>query len=100
MGQHPDIVETFRGGECLSYGARAISEGGYQSVPKLYCPGAAIVGDSAGFLNVPKIKGTHTAMKSGMLCGEALFEKLQDENSEGAIELDIYERSYKSSWLH
>jgi len=98
--QHPDIVETFRGGECLSYGARAISEGGYQSVPKLYCPGAAIVGDSAGFLNVPKIKGTHTAMKSGMLCGEALFEKLQDENSEGAIELDNYERSYKSSWLH
>merc|ERR1712232_802534 len=61
---HPDIVDVFQGGECLSYGARAISEGGYQSVPKLFCPGAAIVGDSAGFLNVPKIKGTHTAMNA------------------------------------
>jgi hypothetical protein len=63
---HDAIRPTFEGGECLSYGARAISEGGIQSLPKLIFPGGALIGDTAGFLNVPKIKGTHCAMKSGI----------------------------------
>merc|ERR1711974_263372 len=97
---HPEIIDTFIGGTCISYGARAISEGGYQSVPKLYFPGGAMIGDSAGFLNVPRIKGTHTAMKSGILCAEALFEKISEKENEKAILLDNYEEKYKSSWLH
>ena len=96
---HPSIVKTFEGGNCISYGARAISEGGYQSIPKLYFPGGAMIGDSAGFLNVPRIKGTHTAMKSGMLCAEALFEKITKETDEPIV-LDNYETKYKQSWLH
>jgi electron-transferring-flavoprotein dehydrogenase len=63
---HPDIRGTFEEGRRISYGARAISEGGLQSIPRVIFPGGALVGDTAGFLNVPKIKGTHTAMKSGM----------------------------------
>jgi len=96
---HPDIVDVFKGGECISYGARAISEGGFQSIPKLYFPGGAIIGDSAGFLNVPRIKGTHTAMKSGIICAEAVFEKLNEE-SQDSIVLDNYESKYRDSWLY
>jgi len=95
---HEAVVDLFKGGRCISYGARAISEGGYQSIPKLYFPGGALIGDSAGFLNVPKIKGTHAAMKSGMLCAEAVFEKLAD--SEGTITPDNYESKFVDSWLH
>ena len=67
---HPSVRPTFEGGERLSYGARALNEGGFQSIPKLSFPGGALVGCGAGFLNVPKIKGTHTAMKSGMHVAE------------------------------
>ena len=74
---HPSVRPTFEGGERLSYGARALNEGGYQSIPKLTFPGGALVGCAAGFLNVPKIKGTHTAMKSGMLAAEAALAGLQ-----------------------
>ena len=65
--QHPAIRPTFEGGQRISYGARALSEGGLQSIPRLTFPGGLLVGDTAGFLNVPKIKGSHTAMKSGMI---------------------------------
>jgi electron-transferring-flavoprotein dehydrogenase len=73
---HPKIARHLEGGECLQYGARVINEGGLQAIPKLTFPGGAIIGCSAGFLNVPKIKGTHTAMKSGMVAAEAVFDAL------------------------
>ncbi len=73
---HPAMRKHFEGGRRISYGARALSEGGLQSIPKLTFPGGALIGDTAGFLNVPKIKGTHTAMKSGMVAAEAIAEAL------------------------
>ena len=73
---HPAMRKHFEGGRRISYGARALSEGGLQSIPKLTFPGGALIGDGAGFLNVPKIKGTHTAMKSGMVAAEAIAEAL------------------------
>jgi electron-transferring-flavoprotein dehydrogenase len=73
---HPAIRKHFEGGRRISYGARALTEGGLQSIPKLTFPGGALIGDTAGFLNVPKIKGTHTAMKSGMVAAEAVAEAL------------------------
>ena len=69
--QHPLIRTLLEGGKRISYGARALSEGGYQSIPRLTFPGGLLVGDAAGFLNVPKIKGNHTAMKSGMIAAES-----------------------------
>jgi len=80
---HPKIRDYFRNGRRISYGARAISEGGLQSIPKLSFPGGLLIGDTAGFLNVPKIKGSHTAMKSGMSAAEALYEhKLSGSGNE------------------
>jgi electron-transferring-flavoprotein dehydrogenase len=73
---HPSIAPFLKGGRRIAYGARALSEGGYQSIPTLSFPGGVLVGDTAGFLNVPKIKGTHTAMKSGMVAAEAVFDHL------------------------
>ncbi len=73
---HPAIRGVFAGGRRVAYGARALSEGGFQSIPRLTFPGGALIGDAAGFLNVPKIKGTHAAMKSGMLAAEAVAEAL------------------------
>ena len=73
---HPAIRNVFEGGRRVAYGARALNEGGFQSIPKLTFPGGCLVGCTAGFLNVPKIKGTHTAMKSGMVAAEAIFESL------------------------
>ena len=66
----------FEGGKRIGYGARALNEGGYQSLPRLVFPGGALIGCDAGFMNVPKIKGTHTAMKTGMLAAEAAFETI------------------------
>ncbi len=77
----------FEGGRRVSYGARALSEGGWQSIPKLTFPGGALIGDTAGFLNVPKIKGTHAAMKSGMLAAEAVADALADGRPGGADRL-------------
>ncbi|MGE0754958.1 MAG: 4Fe-4S dicluster domain-containing protein [Alphaproteobacteria bacterium] len=94
---HPAIKDLFEGGRRIAYGARAITEGGYQSLPKLTFPGGALIGDSAGFLNVPKIKGTHTAMKSGMLAAEAAYDALAAGVPE---ELHGYTATYKKSWLH
>ena len=73
---HPAIRPFFEGGRRIAYGARALNEGGFQSIPRLDFPGGALIGDAAGFLNVPKIKGSHTAMKSGMVAAEAVFARL------------------------
>ncbi len=94
---HPAIRPVLEDGRRISYGARALVEGGFQSLPKLTFPGGALIGDSAGFLNVPKIKGTHTAMKSGMTAAEAAFEALQSE--ERAPELTDYPAKLETSWL-
>src|SRR3954468_12135922 len=89
---HPAILPFFEGGRRISYGARALNEGGFQSIPRLDFPGGALIGDSAGFLNVPKIKGSHTAMKSGMAAAEAVFARLQGNN--GARVRDAIEASW------
>jgi electron-transferring-flavoprotein dehydrogenase len=94
---HPEIAELLKGGKRVSYGARAINDGGYQSVPKLTFPGGALIGCSAGFLNVPRIKGTHTAMKSGMMAAEAAFEAVQADRR--ADELTAYTTAYENSWV-
>jgi electron-transferring-flavoprotein dehydrogenase len=73
---HPAIKPFFEGGRRISYGARALNEGGFQSIPRLDFPGGALIGCAAGFVNVPKIKGSHTAMKSGMVAAEAVFRRL------------------------
>ena len=93
---HPAIRPLFEGGRRIAYGARAINEGGFQSIPKLTFPGGMLVGCAAGFLNVPKIKGTHTAMKSGMTAAEAVFDALADE---GAREVSDYPDRLRKSWV-
>jgi electron-transferring-flavoprotein dehydrogenase len=95
---HPDVRPFFEGGRRIAYGARALSEGGFQSIPKLTFPGGCLIGDAAGFLNVPKIKGNHTAMKSGMVCAEAVFAHLTAEPEAGP-EVTEYEPALKQSWV-
>jgi electron-transferring-flavoprotein dehydrogenase len=95
---HPSIRTLLEGGERLEYGARALSEGGWQSIPKLTFPGGALIGDGAGFLNVPKIKGIHAAMESGMLAATACFEEISSEQ-DSPIELKTYSERFKQSWL-
>ncbi|EQB10774.1 MULTISPECIES: electron transfer flavoprotein-ubiquinone oxidoreductase [Sphingobium] len=95
--QHPEIRKFLEGGRRVSYGARAINEGGWQSIPKLAFPGGALIGCSAGFVNVPRIKGTHTAMKSGMLAAEAAFAAVQADRT-GDVLAD-YEDALRSSWI-
>ncbi|MGZ5074929.1 MAG: electron transfer flavoprotein-ubiquinone oxidoreductase, partial [Usitatibacter sp.] len=94
---HPAIRGFFEGGRRISYGARAIAAGGLQSLPKLTFPGGALIGDDAGFLNASRIKGTHAAIKSGMLAAEAAFEALA-AGREGD-ELARYPESFERSWL-
>ncbi|HUC63108.1 MAG TPA: electron transfer flavoprotein-ubiquinone oxidoreductase [Alphaproteobacteria bacterium] len=94
---HPAIRPTFEGGRRVAYGARALNEGGFQSIPHLVFPGGALIGCSAGFLNVPKIKGTHGAIKSAMLAAEAVFETLGTGDGRGAPA--SYPEKLKSSWL-
>ena len=97
---HPSVAPLFEGGTRIGYGARALNEGGFQSLPKLTFPGGCLIGCSAGFMNVPKIKGTHTAMKSAMLAAEAVFTKITagDSVTEG-VEPAEYETSLKNSWV-
>ena len=95
--QHPAIRQFLEGGRRVSYGARAINEGGWQSVPKLAFPGGALIGCAAGFVNVPRIKGSHTAMKSGMLAAEAAFAAIAADRSGDA--LDNYEPALRGSWI-
>ncbi|PJG49523.1 electron transfer flavoprotein-ubiquinone oxidoreductase [Sphingobium sp. LB126] len=95
--QHPEIRKYLEGGRRVSYGARAINEGGWQSIPTLAFPGGALIGCSAGFVNVPRIKGTHTAMKSGMLAAASAFAAIQ-ANRSGDVLAD-YEPTLRSSWI-
>jgi electron-transferring-flavoprotein dehydrogenase len=95
---HPEIAKILEGGKRVSYGARAINDGGWQSVPKLVFPGGALIGCSAGFVNVPRIKGTHTAMKTAMLAAEAAFEAIVADR--GGDTLDAYPRAYEASWVY
>ena len=92
---HPAIRDTFEGGKRIAYGARAITEGGWQSVPELVFPGGALVGCSAGFMNLPRIKGSHNAMLSGIMAAEACFAALQAGRAHDR--LDAYVESYKTS---
>ena len=91
---HPSIRETFEGGKRISYGARAISEGGWQSLPKLTFPGGALLGCAAGMVNVPRIKGSHNAMLSGIAAAEATFAALREGRAHD--ELPAYEQSVRS----
>ena len=95
--QHPEIRAILEGGRRVSYGARAINEGGWQSVPKLAFPGGALIGCSAGFVNVPRIKGSHTAMKSGMLAAEAIVAAIA--NGREQDELAEYDAAVRGSWI-
>jgi electron-transferring-flavoprotein dehydrogenase len=94
---HPNIKPIFEGGKRLVYGARAINEGGLQSVPKLTFPGGALIGCSAGFVNLPRIKGTHNAMKTGMLAAESAFSALGADRKHD--ELHAYNDGWKKSWV-
>lgn len=93
---HPAIKKTFEGGTCIGYGARALNEGGFQSIPKLTFPGGLLIGDSAGFLNVGKIKGNHNAMKSGIIAAETIFKNLTQLDTE----LSDFTNAIKSSWIY
>ena len=93
---HPAVRRFLEGGKRIAYGARALSEGGLQAIPRLVFPGGLLIGDTAGFLNVPKIKGTHTAMKSGMVAAEAIVTALEGERP--AV-LKAYPQALRQSWV-
>ena len=93
---HPEVRKHFEGGRRISYGARALNEGGLQSIPRLTFPGGALIGDAAGFVNVPKIKGTHTSMKSGMLAAETVAEALAAGSQQ---DLAAYQSKLRESWV-
>ena len=94
---HPDILDIIEGGKRVAYGARVINEGGWQSVPQLAFPGGALIGCSAGFVNVPRIKGSHTAMKSGMLAAESVASAIAAGKEH--TQLDDYEENLRESWI-
>lgn len=94
---HPAIRSFFQGGQRLAYGARAVNEGGLQSIPKLCFPGGALIGCSAGFVNVPRIKGSHNAMKSGMLAAQAVVGAIME--GRGNDELTAYPETLSTSWI-
>ncbi|HPF78547.1 MAG TPA: electron transfer flavoprotein-ubiquinone oxidoreductase [Alphaproteobacteria bacterium] len=97
---HPSVSKILAGGRRVSYGARALVEGGFQSIPKLTFPGGCLTGDSAGFLNVPKIKGNHTAIKSGMITAKSIFSCLHlEETPAYGWECASYARNFENSWL-
>ncbi len=95
---HPAIRTFFEGGKRIAYGARAIAAGGLQSLPKLVFPGGALIGCDAGFLNTSRIKGSHAAIKSGMMAADAAFDSLQAGHAQD--ELAAYPEAFKQSWLH
>ena len=102
MKLHPIIRRHLEGGSCISYGSRALNSQGYFSIPKLVFPGGVLVGCSAGFMNVLKIKGSHNAIKSGVEAGKAIYEKLALEKSglnEHPKRVDQYETNLKNSWV-
>ena len=95
---HPAIRPTFEDGKRISYGARAINEGGLQSVPRLTFPGGALIGCAAGFVNLPRIKGSHNAMKTAMLAAEAAFAALGEQRAHDALQ--AYDASWRTSWVY
>ncbi len=95
---HPTIAAYLKGGRRVAYGARALVEGGLQSLPKLSFAGGVLIGDTAGFLNVPKIKGNHTAMKSGMIAAEEISMLLQEDA--GGRECVTYQSAFEKSWVY
>lgn len=95
---HPMLKKLLTNGERIAYGARALNEGGWQSIPKLTFPGGVLIGDGAGFLNVPKIKGIHTAMQSAILAAETCFDLLSTQK-EAVLENEAYAKKVTSSWL-
>ena len=100
---HPKICHLFENSKRISYGARALNEGGFQSIPKLIFPGGAIIGCSAGFLNVPKIKGSHTAMKSAMLAAESIVSSIKHPNKDESNDSKLlysYPKSLRKSWIY
>lgn len=109
---HPDIKKHFEGGTCISYGARVLNEGGFHSLPKLTFKGGALIGCSAGFLNSVKIKGSHTAIKSGMVAADSIFDSLASSDltpvsetfeisdDEDIKEVTSYEDEMKNSWVY
>jgi electron-transferring-flavoprotein dehydrogenase len=97
LKHHPVIADTLKGGTRVTYGARAIAKGGFQSLPKMTFPGGLMVGCNAGTLNFSKIKGNHTAMKSGLLAAETLFELSQQDEIKDPVE---FTERYKNSWLY
>lgn len=97
---HPAIRKVFEGGRRIAYGARSLYEGGIQAQYQLTFPGGALLGDAAGFLNVAKIKGSHTAMKSGMLAAEAVFELLGREDAADGAQAEAYPASVRKSWVY
>ncbi len=92
---HPEIKKLLTGGKRISYGARALIEGGIQSLPQMHMPGALLIGCDAGTLNMPKIKGSHTAMKSGIIAAQVIDKHINDGEN-----LSIYEKEFKNSWLY
>lgn len=99
LKRHPAIGKLLEGGTCLQYGARTLVEGGLQSLPQTGFAGGALIGDSAGLLNVPKIKGTHTAMKSGIIAAEHAFQQLSLHGSGRPIDLTAYDSALRESWV-
>lgn len=99
---HPHISKQLKNGRCISYGARVINEGGVQSIPQLSFPGGMLLGCSAGFVNVARIKGSHTAMKSGMLASDSLFETIESDGIENLNEKRIssYDENVRHSWIY
>lgn len=97
---HPKIRPIFESGRRIAYGSRTISEGGLQSLPKITFPGGLLIGDSAGFLNVARIKGIHSSMKSGMLAALAIFKEVSDFNNNNVLEIYKYNTLFKKSWLY
>jgi electron-transferring-flavoprotein dehydrogenase len=95
---HPLIAQVLEGGRRVAYGARAITEGGFQSVPKLTFPGGALIGCSAGFVNVPRIKGSHNAMKTGMMAAESAYAALNEGRA--GDEITAYQIAYENSWVY
>ena len=92
---HPDIKKLLSGGKRISYGARALIEGGLQSLPQMHMPGALLIGCDAGTLNMPKIKGSHTAMKSGIIAAEVINNHIKNNT-----DLSAYETEFKNSWIY
>ncbi|CAB3402175.1 unnamed protein product [Caenorhabditis bovis] len=96
---HPSIAQQLEGGKRIGYGARALNEGGIQSVPKLHFPGGCIVGCSAGLLNVAKLKGTHNAMKSGMVAAEAIFDEISSKEDVKSVDPAAYDEKLKDTYV-